>query len=161
MIEIPVRLNKEFLITLVDECDSDLALYKWCGRINSAGQVYARRRVKGVFINMNRVILARILNRGLTEDEYADHKNTNSLDNTRNNIRLATKAQNCQNAKLRKDSKSGYKGVYWHSQSNRWRASIQSNGKRYTKGGFITPELAFEAYKKLAIEFHGEFARFE
>ncbi len=89
-----------------------------------------------------------------------DHKNGNSLDNRWKNLRETDALGNAQNARKRKDNKSGYKGVYWHSQSGTWRAKIQANGKMRTLGNHKTPELAYEAYKKAAKELHGEFANF-
>ena len=55
-----------------------------------------------------------------------DHINGDRLDNRKENLRICTRAQNSQNKKLRRDSQSGYKGVY------EWRPYIQKRKQEYT-----------------------------
>src|SRR5262245_53364654 len=43
-----------------------------------------------------------------------DHKNGIPADNRWRNLRPATKSQNNANSKLRSNSTSGHKGIYWH-----------------------------------------------
>ena len=94
------------------------------------------------------------------DDDIIDHINGNPLDNRRCNLRFSTKAQNCRNAKVRVDNSSGYKGVCKHKSDGKWYAAISAGGVRTHLGSFPTPELAYEAYCKAALELHGEFANF-
>jgi hypothetical protein len=87
-----------------------------------------------------------------------DHKDHDTLNNQCYNLRPATPHQNTCNRRLRSDSSSGYKGVYWDKRNKKWQAKIGFNGKRKTIGRFDTPELAFEAYCKAAKELHGDFS---
>ncbi|MBU9360066.1 HNH endonuclease [Burkholderia multivorans] len=88
-----------------------------------------------------------------------DHINGNKLDNRRENLRVCTVAQNLRNRRRAKSNKSGLKGVYL--DKTRWRAQIRIDGRKICLGSFPTADLAHEAYKFAAREYHGEFARFE
>lgn len=41
---------------------------------------------------------------------------------------------------------SGYKGVYWNKQTNKWTSTISKDRKQYYLGQFGTPEEAHQAY---------------
>lgn len=88
-----------------------------------------------------------------------DHKDNNKFNNFLSNLRIATSTQNTCNRRRLKSNKCGYKGVR-QMPSNKWQARIRINKKEICLGVYITPELAYEAYKNAAIELHGEFANF-
>src|SRR5208283_2571413 len=59
------------------------------------------------------------------DDGYEpDHRNRNGLDNRISNLRPATRSQNNMNAGLRKDNRSGVRGVSWCSTFGKWIARI-------------------------------------
>lgn len=88
-----------------------------------------------------------------------DHIDGNGLNNTRSNLRPATHAQNLQNQGLARHNTSGFKGVYFDSQRNKWKADIYQDRKRYRLGRFNTPEEAHAAYCRASQRLHGEFSR--
>lgn len=90
---------------------------------------------------------------------YIDHINGNTFDNRIENLRDVTYTQNNQNAKIRKDSTSGVKGVYLHKATGKWTASCQANKKRLHLGLFDTIEEAEKAVKSAREQLHGSFAR--
>jgi len=161
-IEIPLTLG---YFATVDEIDNDLQLDTWRTIVHKVSGFYAHRYEKTDHgwcdIRMHRVILERMIGRPLVGKERADHKDRNGLNNRRSNLRLADFRTNALNAKLRKDNKSGMKGVCWSIPGKRWRAYGKSNGKQIHLGYFDTVEEAHEAYKRFALEHYGEFARFE
>jgi len=126
------RRNGETLETVIDVADLHLA--------NSfRGTWYATNdsRHKGDYyavikIHRKRCYLARVL-LNAPKGLVVDHKNHNTLDNRRANIRLATIAENGQNRKLDKDSTTGIRGVYYDKHANRWRVEVEVRGKRYRK----------------------------
>jgi len=88
-----------------------------------------------------------------------DHINGNGLDNRRENLRLAGRGQNQCNRGKQSNNTSGFKGVTWHKNLNKWEAGISISGKRYHVGFYKTPEAAARAYDDAAKKYHGEFAR--
>lgn len=162
----------EFLITnrkgrifpcSIDEIDADLLEVYWCTQISKKGDVvYVTRNPKKPHKYMglmHRIIMARVLERELDPKEDVDHWDLNGLNNTRSNLRIATRAQNMANTKLRNDNKLGFKGVV--KDKKRFRAEIKAGGKSKHLGMFDTPEEAHAAYLEAAKKYHGDFARGE
>ena len=87
-----------------------------------------------------------------------DHIDGNRLNNQRSNLRLATSSQNKMNRGPRKDNKSGYKGVSWHKQRDKWTSRIMANGKYLSLGLFDNIFEAVRAYNLAAKKHHKEFA---
>ena len=87
-----------------------------------------------------------------------DHINRNGHDNRIDNLRECTISQNNSNQGVRKDTKSGYKGVVWDKQHNKWRARIIANNKTTFLGRFDCKHDAARAYNEAARMYHGKFA---
>lgn len=102
------------------------------------------------------IYMHRAINR-TPDDKLTDHKDGNGLNNRRDNLRAATPGQNSMNSQLRTTTRSGFKGVSYFPQTNRWRAYYRLNNKFKHIGFFKTPEEAHEAYKKHASKTYGEF----
>lgn len=148
---------------LIDDVDADLAQSRWYADVRGDNLIYVRAgmgpRKRRTTRLLHRVILERILGRALAKGEFTDHINGNTLDNTRANLRPATRAQNNANIRTKRTNQCGYKGV--HRARNRWAASICVNRQSIYLGSFESPELAHAAYCEAAREAFGEFARFE
>ena len=88
-----------------------------------------------------------------------DHIDLNRSNNRWANLRDATQSQNLANTLARANSKSGFKGVYWHKRRAKWHAQIRHRGKGKSLGLFDSAGDAHRAYYAAAKELHGEFAR--
>lgn len=89
-----------------------------------------------------------------------DHVNGVRDDNRWENLRLATKEQNHRNTNIRKDNKTGVKGVGWDSRRAKFSASICTNGKRRFVGYFKCAEEARVAITAARAQHHGDFANY-
>jgi hypothetical protein len=90
--------------------------------------------------------------------KHVDHRDRNKLNCQKDNLRPANGTQNAANAGIRRDNTSGYKGVCWHKQRQKWNAQINVNGARKYLGLYDTPIEAAKAYDEKAKEVFGEFA---
>ncbi len=145
-------------VAIVDAADYEwLSQYKWHAFCNQGGKWYAARGVRlsetSNTVYMHRAIL------GAPSDMEIDHINGEGLDNRRENLRLALIGQNRRNARKRKDNTSGYKGVYYDKERDKWCANIHFEHKAIFLGRFDTPKDAAYAYDAAAKELHGEFAQ--
>lgn len=91
-------------------------------------------------------------------DGFVDHRNGDTLDNRRENLRPATRAQNAWNRGKLSTNRSGHKGVSKDADGRRWIAKIEVNGVRHRKA-FKVLEEAAAWYREAALRLHGEFAR--
>lgn len=104
-----------------------------------------------------RVILARFILCVYDSKILVDHKDHNSLNNCKYNLRAATKSQNLQNSrKLNKSAASKFKGV--SLAGSNYRARITLNSKTIELGCYFTEEGAAKAYDTAALKYFGEFA---
>jgi hypothetical protein len=83
-----------------------------------------------------------------------DHINRDKLDNRIVNLREVTWSQNGQNQTSDPKNTSGYRGVIWEKNRNKWRARIQVNRKLIHIGYFDTVEDAARAYAAGAAIYH-------
>ena len=89
------------------------------------------------------------------DGDFVDHKNRDTFNNRKRNLRHATRAQNMQNRCKRRDSKQPYKGVWKNTKG--FSARISQNGKIHYLGTFPTAEAAYAAYCEAGQRLHGEF----
>jgi hypothetical protein len=119
----------------------------------SLRNVYAMRSVKRYSQTLHRFIL------GLSGKGQADHyPDPNGLNNQRSNLRKANNDENSRNQRLSKANTSGFKGVYWNKNAQKWQAQIVCSQKHYYLGLFDSAEVAARAYDAKALELFGKFA---
>lgn len=129
------------------------------GRTSGTYDKHGYRTISLDHINYKAHRLAWLYVNGEFPKKGLDHKNTIKDDNRIDNLREANQSENGANNNIYKNNKSGYKGVFFEKFTQRWKAALTKNGKSYNLGRYDTPEEAHEAYKKAALEYHGEFAK--
>lgn len=115
--------------------------------------------INGRVYKANRI--AYLLMVGEWPDDVVDHANGEPSDDRWSNLRLATRSQNCCNTRKPAHNTSGFKGVVWSSQNNKWQAKATKDGKSYHFGFFDCPAKAAELRQREVARLHGDFARHE
>lgn len=146
-----VRLTKG-CVALVDDEDLPLvAPHRWCVAAMGKGHKYAVRQANGKRVILHRTIL------GAQPGQYVDHRNGDTLDNRRANLRLCTASENARNRR-KTVGNSQFKGVCWDKRNKNWLASIYYEGCSHNIGRFQDEVAAAKAYNTEAARVFGEFA---
>ena len=148
--------------------NSDTGIFTWkykkgsvkvgkeAGRINSRGYGQIGITINGEVKRIYSHRLAYFVHYGKLPN-IIDHINGDKAFNCISNLRSCTQQENTLNQGKRTNNKSGYKGVFWCKQSNKWRARIWHIGKQIHLGLFNCPKEASIAYETKAKELRGEF----
>lgn len=127
--------NQTITITISPE-DADLIhKHKWHYDPTTG---YVKTRRGRHTISMHRLIL------GVNYREthlVIDHINRNKLDNRRENLRWVTHSENSSNIQHFRIGKSGFKGITWDKENQKWLVRGQKNGKRTHLGRYPKHEL--------------------
>ena len=138
--------------TIIDAEDYHLVKnHKWS--LINAGYAFTRIGKKAIGLS------SLVLGVHATRQYVVDHKDGNTLNNRKNNLRQCTTQENFFNQKLRSNNVSGFKGVHWDKQLGKWRARIKVNYIGKHLGCFVNKEDAAVAYNNAALKNYGEFAR--
>jgi hypothetical protein len=150
--EIPLTRG---LVAVVDAADyDDLAQFKWHVAANDTSGPYAVRSTKSQGKRAKERMHRRLLPAAL----IVDHINGNGLDNRRSNLREATTAENMRNRSgLAIDNTSGYRGVHWRKDRQKWRAWICVDHRGRHLGLFGTAEEAAYAFDDAALKLFGDY----
>jgi len=105
------------------------------------------------FWYMHRIII------GAQRGELVNHKDMDTLNNRRYNLRICTNQQNMANRGPQRNNTSGHKGVRWDHNRARWSARIMVSKKHLHLGRYLKLEDAINAYKEAAEFYFGEFAK--
>lgn len=155
---IPLTQGKFAMVD--DEDYEELMKHKWhWGRKAGAHRNIPNGKNRQTKILMH-VVIAKRMGMELKEGEMVDHHDRDKLNNQRCNLRPATNQQNAYNSKIRKDNRTGYKGVCWDKKVGKYRVDIRVNGKRIFGGYYKDKEESGKVRDELSEKYCGEFAVF-
>ena len=125
--------------------------YKW--NISSAGYAYCSTNN----ILMHRLIVQHHSN--YSKEEFKnldiDHADHNPLNNTKKNLRVSTRSENCRNRQPL--GKSGVSNIRWRPERHSWKVEFKNYGAKSFQNFFE----AFDYRNAKAIELYGEFAHLQ
>jgi hypothetical protein len=147
---------------IVDTADYNwLNQWNWSALPHRSGKFYAMRNgyTKGKknceTILMHRVIL------GCKDDELGDHKDHNTLNNRKSNLRITNYVGNGRNSVKKSTNTTGFRGITSYitrRNIKRWVARIRDGKTNSYIGCYESAKEAAKAYDEAAKRIHGEFA---
>ena len=142
-----IRL-REGVFAVIDLEDVELARkYSWFLRTSKTSpRGYACAAVGSTSVYLHKLLVPGA--------EIVDHRDRDSLNNRRKNLRESTRLLNSVNRSS--VNSLGYRGI--HKKCHKYRASIKHEGKLLYLGSADTPEEAARLYDEAAVELYGEFA---
>ncbi len=135
-----------------------LNTYKQVGTKDKDG--YLTFSLNGKKVLVHRYIHEQYHNVKLRPDQHINHINHVKTDNRIINLEVVSRQQNNQWQRKYKNNTSGYKGVCWNKQKNKWHAQICVNGKLQYLGLFDDIESAKNAYNAKATELNNQGHKF-
>lgn len=138
--------------------------YTWFAKYSATvGKYYAAASEYIPEIQKARTVLLHQFIMGVedsTREVNVDHKNHDTLDNRKENLRITNVTENCMNRRLSKANKSGYRNVSWSKDDGKWIVQLQINGRNTVLGKFSKSQLdeAGDFAKKMREKYYGEFA---
>jgi len=151
-VSVRVPLTQGF-VAVVDDSDAALVgAHKWYAH-RSRDRVYATTKVEGRLVYLHRFLM------DPKAGEVVDHKNHDTMDYRRANLRTCSRSSNGANRRsANPNNTSGFRGVTWNALTSKWRAQVKVGHRTRYVGEFATPELAAVAYDEAALEAFGAFA---
>ena len=87
-----------------------------------------------------------------------DHHNKNKLDNRKDNFVPCTNQENSRNSSISKNNTSGFTGVYFDKNRNKWISQITIDYKTRSIGAFVDKKDAIISRLHAEMEYFGEFS---
>ena len=153
--EIPLSRGK---VATVDAADFDFLMqWKWSAlRTQKAGKEWFYAVRVEVIDGKQRMFLMHRVLTDAPKGKVVDHRDRDTLNNRRNNLRVCTNQENSLNTAgwdARK-RKSRFKGLWWSKSNKKWVAEFRGRNI----GSFQNEEDAARAYDRTALSFAPNFA---
>ena len=160
-------LSADYIRSLLDY-DPETGIFRFRVRLGgraSIGKIagcldrkrYHRLKINGHLYNASRVAWLHVT--GEWPLRLIDHIDGDPSNTRFANLRPATYTENARNSRKTTRNTSGYKGVSYKKDRNKYAAHIRINGKLKHLGYSNTPEGAAKLYNDAAKEHFGDFVR--
>lgn len=140
--KIPLGINAKYGYAIVNKEYAYLDKHKWnVGKRGYAttGEIYLHHLIIGK----------------PPKQMVIDHINRNKLDCRKDNLRITNYAVNAQNISKQSNNTSGYRGVWFRKDTNKWVANIKVNYKKISLGCYKDIKDAALAYNEAALKYFG------
>jgi hypothetical protein len=160
-----LAIDHEYVLSAFDYQDGNLI--RKTGRVNEIGQIagcvhkgkgYIHVKIKAKAFKAHRLVF--LYHHGYLP-ECVDHIDGDKTNNKIENLRAATKEENCRNQKIRSTNKSGYKGVKWVEHCKKWQVEVCKNYKQLRFGMYEDLELAGLVAIEATELIHGRFSAYK
>lgn len=143
----------------VDDDDFEkLSQYKWYAAYSKTSKSYYAARTTTINGKRKNILMHREILGVTNPNILVDHIDHNTLDNRKQNIRLATNSLIQGNSRKQSNNTSGLKGISFLKRTGKWYSQIMINGKKNHLGYFGNAIDAAKAYNDAARKYFGEFA---
>ena len=145
--------NQEFYFDIEDY--DKIKNYCWRECTGNSGQYH----FVGTSIKINDKRSTLPMHKLIIQEDCTDHIDRNPFNNKKENLRPATMQQNTINRSIMTTNKSGFIGVRWNNEINKWTAHICTNYISKNIGSFDSLRDAIIARLKAELKYFGkEFA---
>lgn len=127
-----IKLNGQHsqLECKVDDNDYDMLMrFKWHGLLDKGGKVYAGTTIDGNNFKMHRLIMIQAGH--VIDGLVIDHKNEDTLDNQKENLRCVSNTVNVTSGKTKRKG-----SVLYDARNDNWKVFIRNHGTRHFVGNF-------------------------
>lgn len=141
------RMDGSFIKTIIDASDLPRAMEfsgTWYAKFNNYTKTFYVWGNLGKGKERSTIHLHRWVMDCPRELEV-DHRNHDTLNNTRVNLRNVTRLINRQNLRTRIDNSSGFRNVSWSKANNKWEVHMMVSGESIHIGLFKELNQAVEA----------------
>lgn len=129
--------------------------YSWY--YNKKGYVEAYDSESNTHITLHRLVMGFPDNTLDINHKTHPPRNEHKIDNRKSNLEIVSKSYNSMNHVVATNNTSGYSGVNWVKQLNKWRARITVNHNEIHLGIFDNMQDAIRARKEAEIKYFGEY----
>ena len=160
-----LAISHDYVLSAFEYQDGNLI--RKTGRVNEIGQIagcvhkgkgYIHVKIKAKAFKAHRLVF--LYHHGYLP-ECVDHIDGDKTNNKIENLRAATKEENCRNQKIRSTNKSGYKGVKWVEHCKKWQVEVCKNYKQLRFGMYEDLELAGLVAIEATELIHGRFSAYK
>jgi hypothetical protein len=160
-----LAISHEYVLSAFDYQDGNLI--RKIGRAGEVGQIagcihkgngYVHVKIKAKCFKAHRLIF--FYHHGYLP-ECVDHIDGDKTNNKIENLRAATKEENCHNQKIRSTNTSGCKGVSWNRIQKKWQVALCKNYKSIYFGLYEDLELASLVAIEATQLIHGRFSAYK
>jgi hypothetical protein len=130
-------------IAIIDLEDvENVSLYKWHSSPKTK-YVQSSKTKNRPMLHLHHLVMN--FNKSENKNLMVDHINRDRMDNRKENLRIVNFTENAINKGTQSNNTSGYPGIHFGKERQKWEASVKLNKRKIHLGRFDTLEEAVQA----------------